>query len=258
MKKEVGVTSVGFCPASDMTAEMEYLNCYEIHPLMQSEVYHLIEYLKPKGLKELIIFGSATSERCDEESDLDIYVEGCNYSDVDSYWTRRHVPLDIFMPESVQPTSILGRQIFKYGVSVYKKFVASSVMEPLRLARMLLTSTSDNGDYDLVAAGKWIGLSIEQAFKDILGAYDFNMIGMRHNIESYLCAVKGVAPGAFSSVTCTEVQALSENLRVWIASCEKPISKVRVPSRDELELAYNVAEKVCNEYGAYLEAKGLT
>lgn len=108
--------------AYNMTADTVYENCQFIHPLMQLEVYRLIEHLKPRGLKQLVIFGSSVELRCTHYSDLDFYAAGCSINDVYSYEPLRKIDYDAIITEMIPEGSPLREQIRKTGVEVYGNY----------------------------------------------------------------------------------------------------------------------------------------
>lgn len=108
-----------FIRAYNMTDETEFQNCYHVHPLMQLELFHMINFLKPRGLTKLVVFGSSTTEFCHVWSDLDIYVEGCTRDVVEEYESKRRLEIDMVTPMFAGEGSPIRKQIDKYGVCVY-------------------------------------------------------------------------------------------------------------------------------------------
>lgn len=53
-----------------------FKNVQHIHPLKQHDVQTIIEQLSTdKGVREIIVFGSAVEMRCNSFSDLDIFID---------------------------------------------------------------------------------------------------------------------------------------------------------------------------------------
>lgn len=62
-----------------------FLNRKYIHPLKQKEVYSITQMAKQYDfIRKIVIFGSSITNRCNETSDLDLWID-CSVDSFDSY-----------------------------------------------------------------------------------------------------------------------------------------------------------------------------
>ena len=93
-----------------------FKNANKIHPVQQNNVLKIIEELsKYDEVKKIIVFGSSVTNRCNYESDLDIYVELTKEKNVKTYSVD--VSVDFWTNFTVEPPMM--EEINNNGVLVY-------------------------------------------------------------------------------------------------------------------------------------------
>lgn len=104
-------------PWLNRTAKTNYYNVYLIHPLKQRAVEELIELaaMQP-AIKQVIIFGSATEERCTPYSDIDVLLRGTPVS-FDA--PINDEAYDILWECRIPPQAEILKEIERDGVLVY-------------------------------------------------------------------------------------------------------------------------------------------
>lgn len=93
-----------------------FLNCEKVYPTQQRKVRALIDDItEHSGINEIRIFGSSVTERCHMGSDVDIYVEA---DDTSNLIGRAHdFEFDLWTNETVDDR--LREEIMAKGVKVY-------------------------------------------------------------------------------------------------------------------------------------------
>lgn len=93
-----------------------FANCDKVYPIQQRKVRELIDDITAHdGISEIRIFGSSITERCHMGSDVDIYVET---DDASNLISRAHdFEFDLWTNETVDDR--LREEIITKGVKVY-------------------------------------------------------------------------------------------------------------------------------------------
>lgn len=95
-----------------------FRNNERIHPLQQQTIEEILKTLKDyKEVKRVIVFGSSTEERCNYESDIDLYVELSSEASIKKYNVEK--PVDLWTNYTVSPE--MYEEIKKKGVVVYAR-----------------------------------------------------------------------------------------------------------------------------------------
>lgn len=95
---------------------IDFKNIIYIHPSQQKRVFNIINELKNyKEVKKIIIFGSSISYKCNEDSDIDMYVELSKDINVKTY--NVDCPVDYWDNYNVDPD--MFKHIKAKGVLVY-------------------------------------------------------------------------------------------------------------------------------------------
>jgi len=95
-----------------------FKNIEKIHPLQQNNVDQLIQQIKEYAeVQRITVFGSSTQYRCNDESDLDVYVELKDDVNVKKY--NISCPVDFWTNYTVTPEML--DEIKKTGVVVYDR-----------------------------------------------------------------------------------------------------------------------------------------
>lgn len=101
-----------------ITNKRPFLNNEMIHPIHQNDVEKLIEEIKQYvEVQKIVIFGSSTEERCNYDSDIDIYVELSK--DVNVKKLNIETPVDFWTNFTIEPQML--DEINKKGVTVYAR-----------------------------------------------------------------------------------------------------------------------------------------
>lgn len=105
-------------PWLNRTARTNYWNVYLIHPLKQRAVEEVIELAQREpNIKQVVVFGSATEERCTPESDVDILLRG---TPVPFDAPINNQAYDILWESRIPPQSDILHEIERDGVLVYE------------------------------------------------------------------------------------------------------------------------------------------
>ena len=96
----------------------KFRNNEKIHPLQQESIEEILKTLKEyKEVRKVIVFGSSTEERCNYESDIDLYVELSSDVNVKKYSVEK--PVDLWTNYTVSKEML--EEIMKKGVVVYAR-----------------------------------------------------------------------------------------------------------------------------------------
>lgn len=101
----------------------EFQSAHWVHPMFQKTVCRIIEYTKDKFpfITQIVVFGSAVTNRCHSRSDIDLCIFG-------DYNLKFRLPLDldvahdIVWAQHLLPSDELWRDIEEKGVVVYGPF----------------------------------------------------------------------------------------------------------------------------------------
>lgn len=97
----------------------KYLNCEKIHPLQQKKVLEIVEYLSQnKNVNKIILFGSSITDRCNNNSDVDLYVE---LNENQNHLIQKYFNFVYDLWTNYTAPDELKEEIFKKGVLVYEK-----------------------------------------------------------------------------------------------------------------------------------------
>lgn len=95
-----------------------FRNNENIHPLQQESLEEILRELKKyEEVQKVVVFGSSTEERCNYESDIDIYVELNKNINVKKYYVDK--PVDLWTNFDVSPE--MYEEIQKKWVVVYAR-----------------------------------------------------------------------------------------------------------------------------------------
>jgi predicted nucleotidyltransferase len=100
-----------------------FLNCEKVHPLQQRGVSELLDALDKSYVNAVWLFGSSVTDRCHNDSDIDIYVELDLPEDVDKENPRlvmHYVPYVYDLWTNYLADENLKNEIFRTGVMVYE------------------------------------------------------------------------------------------------------------------------------------------
>lgn len=95
-----------------------FLNCTYIHPLKQRQLAEAVEKAKSyPNVAYLVVFGSTLTERCEEESDIDLVV----WDDTHSYRPPNNDAYDLFYADELNPDCIVYDDVCERGVIIYAR-----------------------------------------------------------------------------------------------------------------------------------------
>ncbi len=96
----------------------KFRNNEKIHPLQQESIEEILKTIKQyKEVTKVIVFGSSVEERCNYESDIDLYVELNNDVNIKKYSVEK--PVDLWTNYTVSKEML--EEIMKKGVVVYAR-----------------------------------------------------------------------------------------------------------------------------------------
>lgn len=95
-----------------------FKNCELVYPIQQRKVKELVDYLKNnKNIKSIIIFGSSVTNKCNIDSDVDIYV----VMEKDEKIIHRYFNFVFDLWTNFTVDDNLKKEIYKKGVIVYEQ-----------------------------------------------------------------------------------------------------------------------------------------
>lgn len=101
-----------------VTNKHRFLNNEKIHPIQQYSIEEILNVIKEyEEARKVIIFGSSTEERCNYDSDIDIYVELTKDINVKKFNVDK--PVDFWTNFTVSDEML--REIESKGVVVYAR-----------------------------------------------------------------------------------------------------------------------------------------